>query len=480
MNEKRQIAIYVLIDWLTAAVAWFVFWFYRKTTEFYLFNGDESSIDYRAVFDNMLDDKLVMSMILVPLSWLFAYFLVGSYHKSVYRSRLSELWQTFVVVLLGSIALFFIAFLDDYVGNYKSYYTHLVVYFALQFGFTYLSRLLITTSTLRKIQKRKLGIRTLIIGSNDNAVRIYKQMSEWNRYYIGNKFVGFVNVFEQDNYQLSQFLPHLGNYRDLKRVVEEQDVENVIIAFDRSESKVIAEISNVLDQTMVDVSIVPDVQDMAFGVMRQTNIWKEPLLSLTPEPMPYWQQSVKRLFDIIFSVFAIVLLSPVYIFTAIMVKASSSGPIFYRQERIGKKGKPFKMLKFRSMYIDAETLGPQLSSDNDSRITPWGRFMRKVRLDEIPQFFNVLRGDMSIVGYRPERKFYIDQIAEKAPHYYKLLRIKPGITSWGEVKYGYAENVEQMVERLKYDILYIQNMNILIDIKIMIYTVLIIVQGRGK
>lgn len=320
----------------------------------------------------------------------------------------------------------------------------------------------------------------MIIGSNDNAVRIYKQMSEWNRYYIGNKFVGFVNVFEQDEYQLSQFLPHFGNYKDLKRIVEEQDVENVVIAFDRSESKVIAEISNVLDQTMVDVSIVPDVQDMAFGVMRQTNIWKEPLLSLTPEPMPYWQQSVKRLFDIIFSVFAIVLLSPVYIFTAIMVKASSPGPVFYRQERIGKKGKPFKMLKFRSMYIDAETLGPQLSSDNDSRITPWGRFMRKVRLDEIPQFFNVLKGDMSIVGYRPERKFYIDQIAEKAPHYYKLLRIKPGITSWGEVKYGYAENVEQMVERLKYDILYIQNMNILIDIKIMIYTVLIIVQGRGK
>lgn len=480
MNEKRQTAIYVLIDWLTTLVAWFVFCFYRKTTEFYLFNGNESSIDYRVVFDSMLDDRLVMSMILVPISWLFAFFLVGSYHKSVYRSRLSELWQTFVVVLIGSIAFFFIVFLDDYVGNYKSYYTHLLVYFALQFGFTYLGRLLITTSTLKKIQKRRLGIRTLIIGSNDNAVRIYKQMSEWNRYYIGNKFVGFVNVFEQDEYQLSQFLPHFGNYKDLKRIVEEQDVENVVIAFDRSESKVIAEISNVLDQTMVDVSIVPDVQDMAFGVMRQTNIWKEPLLSLTPEPMPYWQQSVKRLFDIIFSVFAIVLLSPVYIFTAIMVKASSPGPVFYRQERIGKKGKPFKMLKFRSMYIDAETLGPQLSSDNDSRITPWGRFMRKVRLDEIPQFFNVLKGDMSIVGYRPERKFYIDQIAEKAPHYYKLLRIKPGITSWGEVKYGYAENVEQMVERLKYDILYIQNMNILIDIKIMIYTVLIIVQGRGK
>lgn len=151
MNEKRQTAIYVLIDWLTTLVAWFVFCFYRKTTEFYLFNGNESSIDYRVVFDSMLDDRLVMSMILVPISWLFAFFLVGSYHKSVYRSRLSELWQTFVVVLIGSIAFFFIVFLDDYVGNYKSYYTHLLVYFALQFGFTYLGRLLITTSTLKKI-----------------------------------------------------------------------------------------------------------------------------------------------------------------------------------------------------------------------------------------------------------------------------------------------------------------------------------------
>ena len=163
-----------------------------------------------------------------------------------------------------------------------------------------------------------------------------------------------------------------------------------------------------------------------------------------------------------------------------MVKLSSPGPIFYKQERIGKHGKPFNMLKFRSMYVDSESAGPQLSKDNDPRITPWGRFMRKTRLDEIPQFFTVLKGDMSIVGYRPERQFYIDQIVQRVPHYLMLLKIKPGITSWGEVKFGYASNVDEMVERLKYDILYIENMNLAIDIKILIYTVLIVVQGRGK
>ena len=138
------------------------------------------------------------------------------------------------------------------------------------------------------------------------------------------------------------------------------------------------------------------------------------------------------------------------------------------------------MLKFRSMYINAELMGPQLSTDDDPRITKWGKFMRKVRLDEIPQFFTVLGGKMSIVGYRPERQFYIDQIVQKAPHYRMLLKIKPGITSWGEVKFGYASTVDEMVERLKYDILYVENMNLAVDIKILIYTVLIVIQGRGK
>jgi lipopolysaccharide/colanic/teichoic acid biosynthesis glycosyltransferase len=170
----------------------------------------------------------------------------------------------------------------------------------------------------------------------------------------------------------------------------------------------------------------------------------------------------------------------VYAFTAVMVKLSSPGPVFYSQERIGRFGHPFRIYKFRSMYTDAEKQGPSLSSDHDPRITPWGRFMRKVRLDELPQFWNVIKGDMSIVGPRPERQFFIDQIVQIAPHYRHLHRVRPGLTSLGQVKYGYAETVPQMVERLKFDILYIENMSMAMDFRVLLYTLKIIIEGRGK
>jgi exopolysaccharide biosynthesis polyprenyl glycosylphosphotransferase len=220
--------------------------------------------------------------------------------------------------------------------------------------------------------------------------------------------------------------------------------------------------------------------DILSGSVKMTNIFGALLIEVNQEVMPFWQQSFKRFIDIFLSVMAFLILLPLYLILALAVKLSSKGPIFFLQERIGLNGKPFQIIKYRTMYVNAEQHGPQLSSSHDPRITPLGRFLRKTRLDEFPQFLNVLKGDMSLVGPRPERQYYIDQIVQIEPQYLHLNRVRPGITSWGQVKYGYAENVEQMLQRMKFDLLYMKNRSIALDFKIMLYTILIIIKAKGK
>ncbi len=470
MNRKAQVAKYILADILSSTVAWVLFYAFRKKII------EPEKFGYPIPFE--FDSRFYYSLILIPLFWLALYALFGMYRNIFRRHRLRELGQVLLASFVGVIILFFFVLLDDQIASYVVYYRSLIVLFLLHFTLTFTFRIILTTQTVKRIHKRKFGFNTVIIGGNEEALNVYREMENMVPA-PGFKFIGYVSVNGKDHL-LENELAWLGKFNDINRVVTEHNVEEVVIAVETSEHKNLGSIVSDLEGMNVKIKIIPDIYDILSGSVKMSSIFGAPLIQINTEIMPAWQFFLKRLIDFAGSIFAIILLSPVYLILALLVRMSSPGPIFFKQERIGQHNKPFSIYKFRSMYQNAELRGPQLSSKHDPRITPIGRFMRKTRMDEIPQFFNVLKGEMSLVGPRPERQFYIDQIVKVAPHYRHLQKVKPGITSWGQVKYGYAENVEQMVARLKYDVLYIENMSLAIDIKIMAYTLIIILKGSGK
>lgn len=468
--KRKAIRQLVLLDYVAAALAWFTLWMYRQHIRFHL--------DYPDTLQLFHTRHYINTLVIIPFGWLFAYLMSGTYFDLYRKSRLNEINRTLISCIIGCIIVSVIVFAKDS-SDYSYFINEFGHYLLIHTVFTLVFRLFILSSVKVNLKNGKVGFNTLIIGGNQKAIDIYKQVLD-NPKALGNMFLGFIYSNKEASNGMSKYLPQLGHLAQLEEIIDEHHIEEVIVAVDSSEHHLLENIVTRLCYRPVVVKVLPDYYDIISGSVKTSNVYDAVLIHIHPDLMPDWQRVCKRTLDIVCSLLALIILSPLLLFAAIMVKLSSKGSVFYKQERVGIFGRPFYIYKFRSMYMQAEQEGPALSSKMDPRITPWGRFMRKWRIDELPQFVNIIKGEMSLVGPRPERKHYIDIISVTHAHYKYLHKVKPGLTSWGMVQFGYAENVQEMIERMKYDLLYIENCSLALDVKIILYTFMVIFQGRGK
>lgn len=418
--------------------------------------------------DTSPDRNFWLAMALVPLFWWGVHALMGMYVDVRRRHRGLEVRQVMRAGAGGGVLLFFALLLDDFTQTYTDHYQTLAVWLSTHLGLVLAGRWYWTSKVVQRVQSGKWAFTTILVGSADDNEQFRADLRETPGEH------GWNILASMSTAELKSDLGKLGRWLDA------HELDRAVLTTRVSRQEAMLSWIAVLEGKGVEVLVVPSALDYMAGTVRSSSLFGVPLVNVSRSGLGPGMRAMKRFMDVACSALALMLLSPVLVWVAWSVKRDSPGPVFYRQERLGLYGKPFQIIKFRTMVQNAEGMKPQLSSDGDPRITRVGKRLRRLRLDELPQFWNVLKGEMALVGPRPERAFFANQIIQHSPHFLRLQQVRPGITSWGQVKYGYAENVNEMRQRLRYDIMYLENISLLLDLKILLYTVRTVLRQEGK
>jgi len=427
-------------------------------------------------------------LMVLSAAWVVLFFLTGLYRDWYRESRLDEFFVVLKTVAIGVGALFLITGAPQIMafgrtGNPAVLFTRtklatLLTYGASMLVFATANRFAMHT-LLAWLFTRGIGCHnTLIVGAGDSGRKLLEEMQHYP--HMGYRIVGFVDNDGRKRGTVCGGLYVFGTYSEIPDVVRRNGVEVLIVSEVSNSPNEITRIIEHTGEERLAVYMVPSLTDIIAGHFKTNQVYGVPLTVLLQDHMPGWEAQIKRLMDVVVSAAVLLLGAPVWLLLAAVIRMTSPGPAVFRQERVGRNGRPFTMMKYRSMYQDAEKhTGPVWATERDPRITPIGRLLRKTRLDEIPQFVNVLKGEMSLVGPRPERAFFIEQLKKEIPWYVRRIKMKPGITGWAQVKHKYDASIEDVKQKVMYDLYYFENMSILLDLKIILRTVLVVFTGKG-
>ena len=464
MNKKTEKILVLVIDFISINLAWGVLFYIRVESGW---------------FQLIIMPEVILPMLIIYIYWIVVFTFVGMYRTWFAASRFDELSTLFKSTFVGIIFLFIVIFIDDYIHNVQSSTRILIfIYWGLLFSFVGLGRLLIR-GFQRRLLIKGIGRRcATIVGYNEKAKEVHDQISEHPA--LGLDVEAYAAVDPKNVGKFYKGIEVVGTVNNIVEIVNQVNSKEVIIALEKEDHELLVDVISKLEHSEVGLKIVPDLYEILSGQARTSQIYGMPLIDIMPELMPEWEKKLKRLLDVVTSFIILFVTLPANLIASVAIKLNSKGPVFFKQERSGMNGSVFKMLKFRSMYEDAEKhTGPVWSPKDDPRITAVGKIIRKVRIDEIPQMFNLLRGEMSIVGPRPERPFFVEKLSEEIPYYKRRLKVRPGITGWAQVKHKYDESVEDVKIKLRYDLFYIENMSLRMDFKIIVRTIFVVLFGKG-